>query len=292
MDISRRAIVQTAAGLSAAQLAHSQSAALTAGQVIDRIKTNVGVPWRAQTVDKIIAGSAETQVKKIATTMMATLDVVQRAAVAGANMVITHEPTFFSHLDTTDTLADDPTYRFKSEFLRKHDMVIFRFHDHWHAHRPDGIAYGMARELGWEEHADPQNRRQFVFPGTPLAQLARDIQAKLNIRIVRVVGDPKMPVNRLAANWGYASLEGGIPQLSHPGVDVLVVGEAREWEVVEYAQDAVASGQKKALIILGHVVSEQAGMKYCAEWLKPIVHEVPVEFVAASEPWWSPGSPV
>ena len=40
----------------AAGMAHSQSAALTVGQVIERIKTNVGIPWRAQTVDNLIVG--------------------------------------------------------------------------------------------------------------------------------------------------------------------------------------------------------------------------------------------
>jgi hypothetical protein len=38
-----------------------------------------------------------------------------------------------------------PTDKFKADFLRSHDMVVFRFHDHWHARRPDGIATGMAR---------------------------------------------------------------------------------------------------------------------------------------------------
>jgi hypothetical protein len=44
----------------------------TAGQVIERIQKNVGVPWRTQTVDTIKSGSAGTRVKGIATTMMAT----------------------------------------------------------------------------------------------------------------------------------------------------------------------------------------------------------------------------
>ena len=79
-----------------------------------------------------------------------------------------------------------------------------------------------------------------------------------------------------------------IPILSRPDVDVLICGETREWEVVEYAQDAISAGQKKALLVLGHVVSEQAGMKYCAEWLKTFVTDVPIEFVAAAEPFWSP----
>ena len=265
---------------------------LTASQVIDRVKANVGIPWRSQTVDNIIAGSAEMPVKGIAVTMMATLDVVQRAAAAGRNMVITHEPTFFSHQDATDTLKNDPTYQFKLDFLTKHEMVVFHFHDHWHGRRPDGIATGMVRELGWEKNVDPQNARQFLFPGTPLARFAKDLQAKLKIRVMRVVGDPAMPVNRVAASWGNVSLNPGIPLLSQPNVDVLVLGETHEWELVEYAQDMISSGKKKALIILGHVTSEQAGMKYCAEWLRSFVTEVPVEFIPAPEPYWIPDNPI
>jgi putative NIF3 family GTP cyclohydrolase 1 type 2 len=264
---------------------------LTAGQVIDRIKAKVGVPWRTQTVDNIIAGTADTPVRGIATTMMATLDVLQRANAAGRNMVITHESTFFSHQDSIEAFEKDATYRDKLEFLTKNQMVVFHFHDHWHARRPDGIATGMARELGWEKRADPENPRRFTFDGIPLATLARDMQSRLKIRVIRVVGDPRMPVRRVAASWGNVSLNPGAPLMAQEDVDVLVVGETREWELVEYAQDQIAAGRKKALIILGHVVSEQAGMKYCAEWLREFVTEVPVEFIAAPEPYWSPEKP-
>lgn len=70
-------------------------------------------------------------------------------------------------------------------------------------------------------------------------------------------------------------------------VEVLVVGEAREWELVEYAQDSITAGNQKSLIILGHVVSEQGVMKYCTKWLKSFVTGVPVEFVPAKEPFWN-----
>jgi putative NIF3 family GTP cyclohydrolase 1 type 2 len=77
-----------------------------------------------------------------------------------------------------------------------------------------------------------------------------------------------------------------IKTAARPDVDVVICGETREWELVEYVQDQIASGTKKALIVVNHVASEQSGMKYCAEWLKPIVPEVPVEFVASAEPFW------
>jgi putative NIF3 family GTP cyclohydrolase 1 type 2 len=260
----------------------------SASQIIERIKQNVGVPWRAETVDRFVAGDPETAVKGIATTMMATLDVIQRAAAAGKNLVITHEPTYWLHQDTVTGMEQDAVYRFKADFIRKNNLAVWRFHDHWHAHKPDGIATGMARELGWEKNADPQNPRLFAFPAVPLSRFAKEIQTKLSIRTMRVVGDPNLSVKRVAASWGYASRDPGIQLLAKPDVDAVIVGEAREWEVVEYAQDAISAGQKKALLVLGHVVSEQAGMKYCAEWLKTFVSDVPVEFVAAGEPFWRP----
>jgi putative NIF3 family GTP cyclohydrolase 1 type 2 len=269
----------------------SNAGALTTGEVIDKIKKSLGIPWREQTVDRIIAGSPDTPVKGIATTMMATLDVMERAAAAGKNMVITHKPTFYSHQDTIDQIKDDPVYRFKADFITKNNMVSFRFHDRWHAHRPDGIATRMARELGWEKYIDEQNPRLFTLPETPLAKLAKEIQTRLKVRTMRVVGDPRLPVKRAIASWGYVSQFPGIPLAARPDTDVLIVGEAREWEVVEYVQDEISAGRKKALIILGHVVSEQSGMKYCADWLKGFISEVPIEFVPAVEPFWSPNGP-
>jgi len=289
-DVSRRTFLLAGSGIAAAEIVAAQDSApaLTAKQVVERIRQNVGIPWRAETVDNIVAGDPDTPVKGIATTMMATLDVIQRSEAAGRNLVITHEPTFYLHQDTVDVVAQDPTYLFKADFIRRNNIVCFHFHDHWHAHHPDGIATGMARELGWEKNQDAQNPRRFTFPGTPLARFAKEIESRLKVRTMRVVGDPELKVNRVAASWGYVSNVPGIPLLGQPDVDVLVVGETREWELVEYAQDAVAAGKKKALILLGHVVSEQAGMKYCAEWLKTFIGEVPIEFIPAAEPFWRP----
>jgi len=55
---------------------------------------------------------------------------------------------------------------------------------------------------------------------------------------------------------------------------------------VEYAADAVTQGRKKALIVIGHIASEQAGMEECTRWLKGFVSGVPIEFVAAKQPFW------
>jgi putative NIF3 family GTP cyclohydrolase 1 type 2 len=285
IEITRRHMMAAGAGLVTAQ-AQNAGPVLTAGEVIERIKKNVGIPWMAQTVDNLIAGSPDTPVKGIATTMMATLDVMQRAAAAGRNMVITHESTFYSHQDTLDALKNDPVYLYKTDFIRKNAMLSFHFHDHWHRRAQDGIAFGMARELGWDRYVDANNQRLFILPPSPLAKLAKDMQTKLNIRTMRVIGDPQLPVSRVNASWGYVGQ--GMSLAGRADTDLFVCGETREWELVEYVQDMIASGRKKAMIVMGHVVSEQSGMKYCAEWLKTFIPEVPIEFIAAAEPFWTP----
>ena len=287
--MTRRTFANTAITAAAAQIALAQSAApLTADQLLDRIRQNLGVPWREQTVDNIVFGSGSSRIKGIATTMMATFDVVKRSVAAGMNLIVTHETPVYTHQDDVKPLANDAAYLAKKEFIEKNQAVVFHFHDHWHAHRPEGIGTGMVRELGWEKNVDPENPRRYVFPGIPLAQFARDMQSRLNARTMRVVGDPKLSVTKVSAAWGYMS---SVAMAARPEIEILVVGETREWEVVEYIQDCITAGQKKALIVIGHVLSEQAGMKYCAEWLKTFVPEVPVQFIAAAEPFWNPNNP-
>ena len=275
-----------AAGLVSTRAGAAAAAPFTAGQVIERIQANVRIPWREPTVDRMIAGSTDTPVTGIATIMMATLEMLERAQASGKNMVITHEPTFWSHQDDASQLKDDALYKYKLDFIESHKMAIFHFHDHWHGHKPDGIAMGMAREIGWEKYQDAENPKLFTITEITLERLAAELAAKLQATTIRVLGDPKLAVKRAIASWGFVSEFPGISLLARPDIDVLIVGETREWELVEYAQDLITWGKKKALILLGHVVSEEAGMKYCAEWLKGFITEVPVEYLEEKNPFW------
>ena len=271
--------------------AAAQSKPLTAREVIARIQAHVGVPWQQETVDTFKAGNPDAEVKGVAVTMMATLDVLERAATAGQNLVITHEPTFYNHLDKPEQLEEkenDPVLAPKRAFIQEHGLVIWRFHDHWHRRNPDGIEAGMAHALSWEKFQDAGNQYLFAIPETDLEKLASELKRRLNIHVMRVVGDPKLKIRKVALVPGASGFGKETRALEISDVQVLVTGEPREWETVEYVADAVTEGKPKALIILGHIPSEQAGMEECARWLKTFVSEVPVEFVAAREPFWAP----
>jgi putative NIF3 family GTP cyclohydrolase 1 type 2 len=285
------------AGLAAAVMAaamcvtriEAQEKRPRAQEVIAAIQEHVGVPWRKETVDTVKAGNPETRVTGIAVTMMATLDVLQRAAAKGDNLVITHEPTFYNHLDRPEGMEEsDAVWKEKREFIEKNGMVVWRFHDHWHLRKPDGILAGMVQALGWEKYQSAENPHLFTVPEITLEKLAADVAKRLNTPVLRAVGNPEMKVTRLALSPGAAGFERETRALEMENVEVLVVGETREWETVEYAADAATEGKRKGLIVIGHVPSEQAGMEECTRWLKTFVKDVPIEFVATKQPFWTP----
>ncbi len=266
----------------------AQERRITAREVVAEIQKQVGVEWKKETVDTFKAGNPDTAVTGIAVTMMATMDVLQRASAQGLNFVITHEPTFYAHLDTPEGMSEsDPVWAEKRAFIEKHGMVVWRFHDHWHMRKPDGIEAGMVRSLGWEKFQKPENQYLFVMPETTVKKLAEEVAHKLASPVVRVVGEPEMKVSKVGFSPGAAGFQRETQALERDDVQVLLVGETREWETVEYAADAVTQGRNKALIVIGHVPSEQGGMEECARWLKAFVKTVPVEFVATKEPFWT-----
>lgn len=283
-------VMLTATALVAPPAMDGQTPSLTARQVLERIKTNIGVPWMDQTVDTFKDGDPDTRVTGIAVTMMATLDVLQRAAAQGSNLVITHEPTFFGHLDDLAPLetAHDSVTAVKRAFIREHHMVVLRMHDHWHTRHPDGVQTGMTRALGWQRFQRPEDEHLYTLPATTLGQLAADIRDRLSAPTLRVLGDPKRRVSNVAMAPGFAGFSRHLVGLRRDDVQVLVIGEAHEWETVEYVADAVTAGMDKALIVIGHIPSEQAGMEDFAQWLAPLVRETTVRFVPAVDRFWFP----
>jgi len=269
---------------------------ITALQFIERIRSKAALPTGPDIEDYVVAGDPTTGITGIATTAMATLDCLKAAAASGKNLIVTLEPTFWSDNDNLDRLEGDALFKAKRDFIREKNLVCFELHDHWSAGGPaggpSGISVGMSKELGWEGYViDPANPTSFKLPPTTLLDLAKELSKKLNDRNMRIVGDPKLAVSRVAAKWGNVSQMPGIHLLNGP-VDVVIVGYTHEWETVEYAQDMIAAGGKKGLILLGEVKSEQAGMKYCAEWLKSFITEVPVDYISIVDPYWNPGHPV
>ncbi len=264
---------------------------LNAGEAIQRIEKHYSATLPANTVDTIKAGDPSSPVTGIATTFLDTMEVLREAERRGLNLVITHEPTFYNHLDDTAFFAEDPVYREKLAFIQQHHMVVFRLHDRMHAASTDEVGTALLRTLGWQNYTEAGNLFLLTIPQTTLVKLSRELAAKLNAQTLRVVGNPDLSLTHVAILPGAAGLQKQVLALRRDDVEVLIAGEAAEWEAVEYVRDASAQGRHKALILLGHEVSEEAGMEQCAEDLRALFPNLQVVHIPAGQPLWSPDHP-
>lgn len=260
-------------------------AKMTIQQVIDLILTTIpGAPF-SETVDTIKSGDGQQQVSGIVTTMFATMDVIQQAATSGANFIIAHEPTFYNHRDETAWLANDQVFQHKSSLLKKHNIVVWRFHDYWHTHRPDGVQMGVLTKLGWQKYFNAENPRMVIVPSTSLGELISHAKKSLGIRQVRFIGDIKQKCSRIALSPGAAGGRSQIQLLQKEKPDVLIVGEISEWETAEYIRDAQSMNLPMSLVVLGHAESEEPGMEWLVSWLQPKIPDVKVVHIPSHYPF-------
>ncbi len=128
---------------------------MTVGDVIALLKAAVsGMPKEGPldgSNDTLKVGDESAEVTGIVITFLATAEVIERAAALGANLIITHEPTFYHHDDSPTTFPKDAIIQQKRERLEAHNIAIFRYHDYWHIHEPDGIYTGVIRQMGWQD---------------------------------------------------------------------------------------------------------------------------------------------
>ena len=267
----------------------AQQAALTADTVVGRIRENVGVPWREKTTDGFKAGNPTTLVTGVATTVMATVDVLRQAVTARRNLIVVQEPTFYAADDGSGTRGSDPVYLAKRRFIEEQKLVVWRFSDHWNARRPSEAVTALATTLGWSANLSPGAEGLYQVPETTLGALATHVGSRLGIRGgLRMVGQPTLRVRTVYLSPGTITMPGAIESLRR--ADVIVVGEAREWEGVPYTLDTWSAGpnQARGMIAIGRVVSQGPAMQACAVWIGSLVPGTPVEAITTADPYWNP----
>ncbi len=265
----------------------SVPAGKTAASVTDLILKKTGAPQLAQTVDVIKEGDPQTPVKGIVTTMFATMDVMKKAVEMNCNLLIVHEPLYYNHLDETKQFQNDPVFLEKQQYIKEHGLVIWRFHDHIHMMKPDGISMGMIDKLGWKNYSLNGSLNKFAIPETTLNDLLKYLKQRFPNNAFQVIGNPEMKLAKVAFDCGAPGSMAHIRDLANKNIDVVIAGESPQWETYEYARDAVQQGRNKAVIFIGHIYSEEAGMDYCATWLKGFIKDVPVQFVESGPSYWS-----
>ena len=254
---------------------------ITVGQVIDKFISEVPGGKLEKTVDTLKSGSLDMKVTGIVTTMFATVEVIKKTIALGANFIIAHEPTFYSHTDSTDWLEKDPTYEYKKTLLKENNITVWRCHDYIHKMSPDPVTMGVLKQMNWEDKMIDKNPNFIQLTNQNLKEVIFSLKSKMGVDELRYIGNLTQPINKVLFIPGAAGSQRHIAAIKMYKPDLLVCGEVEEWTTVEYVRDSRSKGDAISLILLGHIASEAPSATFILNWAKERYPNLLVKYIPA-----------
>jgi putative NIF3 family GTP cyclohydrolase 1 type 2 len=246
-------------------------------------------PVKEPSVDRIIVGDPETVVRGIAVMWTPTWSALRQALADGCNVVVAHEPTFFSHFDLDGfeeaagkispaaEQAMVPTRDAKLHWIQENGLVVIRAHDVVD-HMPEGVADSLVKELGFAADDVLVRKGPYrvvrIAPAVTAEELGKRL-AKAFARIgqpgVAFYGDPQRRVEKLGLGTGYGCVPWDFVAL---GADMCVTIDDRikTWIETEWADDAGFP-----MIVIHHGTSEEWGVHSLHKKLVAAFPQVPVK---------------
>jgi putative NIF3 family GTP cyclohydrolase 1 type 2 len=253
-------------------------------------------------VDRLIVGAPETNVRGIAVVWLPTWAALREAATHGCNVVIAHEPTFFTHhdLDGFDAAFADIPPHAKAELIAARDakrrwieeqrMVVIRCHDVLDA-MPGGVVDCLAAGLGFSRSDYEREWQRFRVVRLPAPTRAAAVAQQLATRFAAIGspgiafhGDPERIVRTLGLGTGYGA---DLWRFVELGADMAVSIHDR---VKTWTEGAWCGDAGFPLAIIDHGTSEEWGVRRLADIVCAKFPDVPVRLLAqgCSFRWFSP----
>lgn len=224
--------------------------------------------YNEESVDKYYSGSEENEVTRVVVTMFASIEVIRKAIDLGAELLIVHEPTYYSNEETID--LENPAHKEKVRLLEESGLTIFRYHNHPHHMAEDFIDIATIKHSKLKGKIT--GKFHWAVTGFELDEpmTAEEVRCalrdNLNAKWTRVAGETDKKGKVIAFACGTPG--NMMTMLLNDKIDFIVTGEACEWIYCEMAKDLASIGKNKALIVMGHCRSEYAGMIEVAERLQ------------------------
>lgn len=234
----------------------------------------------SKTVDRIIIGDTKTKVKKIGTCWMPNWETCKKAVESGVNVLVTHEPTFYTHWDLDENQGDyynSPEFTKnqylelvdrKKKWINENGLVIIRNHDTMDALKDVGIPFALGQFLGFNNTDIIASRTYYnVYklknqPAEKVAGMIAQKLAQLGQPGVAFYGDPEYPVSSVGIGTGCICDPMYFADLK-PDMFIAIDDVVRTWTQTTYASD---SGQP--LIVINHGTSEETGMRMLNQIIK------------------------
>ncbi|MCZ6631999.1 MAG: Nif3-like dinuclear metal center hexameric protein [bacterium] len=229
------------------------------------------------TVDRVIYGDPDREVEGIAVAWMPYRWALERARELGANVLVTHEPTFYSHRDLEGDMADEPASKDKQAFIDDLDITVIRCHDVWDALPEIGIpfAWGNFLELG-EPVGGERYYNVYEVDPQPARDFARHVAGRtteLGQPTVEFYGDPDREIRTVGLGTGCISSPFKLYEL---GADLAISVDdiVRAWVAGEWCQD-----EGRPLLVVNHCVTEEPGMVTLAQYLEAVYPDIPISHI-------------
>ncbi|MFP4057551.1 MAG: Nif3-like dinuclear metal center hexameric protein [Candidatus Brocadiia bacterium] len=220
------------------------------------------------TVDRVIIGDPDKEAGRVLVTWIASFQALRAAAERGADLLMTHEPTFYVHANELEQMDDSDVARAKRQFIEERGLVVLRNHDVWDRMPEVGIPWAWARFLGLEgpPAATAAGGCQQRYDVEPLAldDFAAEVAgrtAALGEEAVQVVGEGQSTVSRVGIGTGCFC---DIRVFQQMGCDVSVVCDdgSSGWRTIQRAAD-----EGHPVVRVNHGTSEEPGMATLTEYI-------------------------
>lgn len=232
-------------------------------------------PYPSPGVDNFKAGDPRTEVRGIAVAWMSYTWALQQALDLGCNLFITHEPTYYDHLDANPEVFRLEGVAEKRRLIDESGIVILRCHDLWDQFPGLGIPDSWGRWLGFGEAVDGDRySRVYTIEPRPAADLAEQVAEKVAAfgqPDVHLIGPETKTVSRIAIGCG--AITPFIEYLIKYRVDAAICSEDG---IAHWRDGALAIDLGIPLIVVHHAASEEAGVAALAAHLAARYPETPV----------------
>ena len=235
------------------------------------------VDWEGRTCDGFKYGDPDTEVTGIAVGWQSLQSALEEAQAKGCNLFITHEPTFYNHMDDDAAAkATEPAQR-KMAFLERTGMVVYRCHDVWDIFPELGIVDAWSEFLGLGKPiAQAKYYNLHRVPPTTVWELAQRIAfrlAPLGEQAVQLMGRKWQMVHRLAVGTGAITQVRSMVEL---GADVVLTTDDGTWL---WRDGAWIADLGLPMIRVNHMAAEIPGLRKLADYLRGRFPGIPVHFV-------------
>lgn len=230
-------------------------------------------------VDRIITGDPTTVVNKIGTAWMPYWDTLKEAAATGVNVMVVHEPTFYTHWDL-DAWKQGQAFEAsegrdqyleqvnrKKQWIEDNGMVVIRCHDVWDKIPAIGIPFALGQALGFTEDDIIRSETYYNVYKTvssPAIDIARKITTALKSASqpgIAFYGNERYLVNSVGIGTGcicdpmqFMGLE--------PDLFISIDDTIRTWTQTTFAADT-----GRPLVVINHGTSEEYGIRMLNEQL-------------------------